>query len=400
MLASEIIRRVREIQVRTGRHVADVLAGEYVSVFKGGGIEFEEVRPYVPGDDVRTIDWNVTARTGEPFVKRYVEERQLTLMLVCDISASQDFGSGARSKREAAAELCALLAFSAIRNDDNVGLALFHGDIEQYIPPRKGQKHALRVVREVLAHGELETSSEAGRSTGSTGGNGATKRRTATEGARNLADGRAGGMGAPSATKATAKTEGRDAGNAGGKAAPGRRVGSIVEEARSRDAQPGVLARIGGWITKVLPSGSKELRLAHRGTDIARAIEFVMGVTRRRSVCFVVSDFLDEDFERALTTANRRHDVIAVLITDPRELELPSVGLVTLADPETGEARLYDTGSKAFRDAAAAAAGERVRALEKRLRSVGIDFIHVDASGSVVEPLVKFFRMRERRRAR
>jgi uncharacterized protein (DUF58 family) len=166
MLASEIIRRVREIQVRTGRHVADVLAGEYVSVFKGGGIEFEEVRPYVPGDDVRTIDWNVTARTGEPFVKRYVEERQLTLMLVCDISASQDFGSGARSKREAAAELCALLAFSAIRNDDNVGLALFHGDIEQYIPPRKGQKHALRVVREVLAHGELETSSEAGRSTG------------------------------------------------------------------------------------------------------------------------------------------------------------------------------------------------------------------------------------------
>ena len=132
-----------------------MLAGEYVSVFKGGGVEFEEVRPYVPGDDVRSIDWNVTARTGEPFVKRYVEERQLTLLLMADVSASQDFGSGTRSKREAAAEFCALLAFSAIKNDDKVGLILFHGGVEQYIPPRKGQKHALRVVREVLT-GENE----------------------------------------------------------------------------------------------------------------------------------------------------------------------------------------------------------------------------------------------------
>ena len=129
MLTREILGRVREIQVRTGRQVADVLAGEYVSVFKGRGMEFDEVRPYVPGDDVRSIDWNVTARTGEPFVKRYVEERQLTLMLMADVSASQDFGSGSRSKREAAAELCALLAFSATRNDDKVGLALFHGEV-------------------------------------------------------------------------------------------------------------------------------------------------------------------------------------------------------------------------------------------------------------------------------
>ena len=153
MLAREILQRVREIQVRTGRQVADVLAGEYVSVFKGRGIEFDEVRPYVPGDDVRSIDWNVTARTGEPFVKRYVEERQLTLMLMADVSASQDFGSAERSKREVTAELCALLAFSATRNDDKVGLTLFHSDVETYIPPRKGQRHALRVVREVLAHG-------------------------------------------------------------------------------------------------------------------------------------------------------------------------------------------------------------------------------------------------------
>ena len=154
MLARDILQRVREIQVRTGRQVADVLAGEYISVFKGRGIEFDEVRPYVPGDDVRSIDWNVTARTGEPYVKRYVEERQLTLMLMADISASQDFGSTERSKREAAAELCALLAFSAIRSDDKVGLTLFHSEVEQYIPARKGQKHALRVVREVLAHGD------------------------------------------------------------------------------------------------------------------------------------------------------------------------------------------------------------------------------------------------------
>ena len=154
MLASEIIRRVKEIQIRTGRQVADVLAGEYISVFKGGGIEFDEVRPYVPGDDVRSIDWNVTARVGQPYVKRYVEERQLTLMLMADISPSQDFGTSKRSKRDVAAEFCALIAFSAIQNDDKVGLCLFHGDIEQFIPPRKGQKHALRVVREVLAHGQ------------------------------------------------------------------------------------------------------------------------------------------------------------------------------------------------------------------------------------------------------
>ena len=143
MLAKEVIQRVREIQVRTGRHVADVLAGQYVSVFKGRGIEFDEVRPYVPGDEIRTIDWKVTARLGKPYVKRFVEERQLTLMLMADISASQDFGSQTRSKREVAAELCALLAFSATFNDDKVGLTLFHGGIEQYIPARKGQKHAL-----------------------------------------------------------------------------------------------------------------------------------------------------------------------------------------------------------------------------------------------------------------
>ena len=155
MLPADIVKQVRRIQLQTGRQVADVLAGVYVSVFKGRGVEFDEVRPYQPGDDVRTIDWNVTARVGEPYVKRYIEERQLTVLLIVDLSASLDFGSAGRSKREAAVELSALLAFSAIYNDDKVGLLLFHGEVDEYIPPRKGQKHALRVVREVLARGRV-----------------------------------------------------------------------------------------------------------------------------------------------------------------------------------------------------------------------------------------------------
>ncbi len=314
----EILRRVREIQVRTGRQVADVLAGEYVSVFKGRGMEFEEVRPYVAGDDIRTIDWNVTARTGAPYVKRYVEERQLTLMLMADVSASQDFGSTTRSKREAAAELCALLAFSATRNDDKVGLALFHGDIEQYIPPRKGQKHALRVVREVLAH------------------------------------------------------EGADA------------------------------AQNNGWRSWLRSPriGRRRPRRPREATDIGHALEFLMQVTPRRTICFVVSDFLDEGFEHAMVAANRKHDVIAVLVTDPGELAIPDVGLVALRDAESGETRLVDTGSAAFRNETGARAIERVRDLEHRFRSLGIDFIHIDAAGDVVDPLVRFFRMRGRRTRR
>jgi uncharacterized protein (DUF58 family) len=345
MLAREILQRVREIQVRTGRQVADVLAGEYQSVFKGRGMEFEEVRPYIPGDDVRTIDWNVTARTGSPYVKRYVEERQLTLMLMADISASQDFGSAERSKREVTAELCALLAFSATRNDDKVGLTLFHGAVEQYIPPRKGQKHALRVVREVLAHGAE----------------------------------------APEAGLAQVSSDTPGDANAGANASPAR-------AARGENRLTRKLAgRFSRW---------RRPRRAREATDIGRAMEFLLSVTSRKSICFVVSDFLDAGYEHALVTANQKHDVIAVLVTDPRELALPSVGLVALRDAETGESRIYDTGSAAFREQMASAAEKRVRDLEHRLRSSGIDFIHVDASGSVVDPLVRFFRMRERRSRR
>jgi uncharacterized protein (DUF58 family) len=319
MQAREILQRVREIQVRTGRQVADVLAGEYVSVFKGRGVEFEEVRPYIAGDDVRTIDWNVTARTGVPYVKRYVEERQLTLMLMADVSSSQDFGSSERSKREVTAELCALLAFSATRNDDKVGLTLFHGGIEQYIPPRKGQKHALRVVREVLAHG------------------------------------------------------------------------AEAPEAQPPDSPRGWSRRFASW---------RRPRSPREATDIGKAMEFLLSVSARKSICFVVSDFLDEGFERALVTANQKHDVIAVLVTDPREFSLPSVGLLTLRDAESGAVRVYDTASAAFRDRLASASAARARDLEHRLRASGIDFIHIDAAGSVVEPLVRFFKMRERRSRR
>jgi uncharacterized protein (DUF58 family) len=299
MLPAEIVRQVRRIQVRTGRQVADVLAGAYVSVFKGRGMEFDEVRPYVPGDDVRTIDWNVTARTGVPFVKRFVEERELTVMLVVDVSGSMAFGSAHRSKREAATELSALVAFSAIQNDDKVGLLLFSGGTEKYIPPRKGQKHAMRVVREVLARG-----AERGR----------------------------------------------------------------------RRAQ---------------------------ATDIGAAIEHCRRALPRRAVVFVISDFIDEGFMLPLRTANRRHDVVAVLVSDRRETEpVDAGGLLTLEDPETGALALVDTSSAAFREAAAATARGRVARLEGQLRSSGIDLIEIDAAGSVVEPLVQFFRMRERRARR
>jgi uncharacterized protein (DUF58 family) len=326
MLTADIIKRVREIQLRTGRDVSDVLAGEYSSVFKGSGLEFDEVRPYLPGDDVRTIDWNVTARAGAPHVKRYVEERQLTMMLMADISASQDYGSGSRSKREAAAELCALLAFSAIRNDDKVGLVLFHGEVEKYVPPRKGMRHALRVVREVIAAG--------------------------------------------------------------------------TESVRSDDTRR--------WWQRFMQWRNRSpLRRARQRTDLRAALDFFASVSKRRSVCFVVSDFLHNDddaqgaaFERALSMANRRHDVIAVLLTDPAELRLPAAGMVTLMDAESGAARVVDTNARAFRAHLEAEAQKRIADLERRLGRAGIDFIHVNIAEPVIDPLIRFFKMRERRARR
>jgi len=324
MLPAEIAQAVKRIQFVTGRQVSDVMAGAYLSVFKGRGMEFDEVRPYVPGDDVRAIDWNVTARTGEPHIKRFVEERELTVMLLVDISASQDFGSGRRSKLEAAVELSALLALSAVENGDKVGLLLFHGGADLYIPPRKGGKHALRVVREVLARGQ---------------------------------------------------------GDASG---PSRRASMLRELPRV----------VRGWFAKLAAQTAREPR---RATSIAGALEFCRQVLPRRAVLFLISDFLDDGYLQVLRHANRKHDVVAALITDPREAAMPPAGLVTLEDAETGQLRLVDTRSSGFRSELAMRARDRADVLRDQLRATGMDLVVFDASGSMVDPLLKFFRERERR---
>jgi len=327
MLPAEIAQVVKRIQFVTGRQVSDVMAGAYLSVFKGRGMEFDEVRPYVPGDDVRTIDWNVTARTGEPHVKRFVEERELTVMLLVDVSASQDFGSGRRSKLEAAVELSALLAMSAVENGDKVGLLLFHGGADLYIPPRKGGKHALRVVREVLARGQATPSGPAARN-------------------------------------------------------------PMLDLPRT----------VRRWFSKLAaktkPTTATEPR---RATSIAAALEFCRQVLPRRAVLFLVSDFLDEGYLQVLRHANRKHDVVAALITDPREAEMPAAGLVTLEDAETGRLRLVDTRSSTFRSELAMRAKDRQTVLREQLRATGMDLVVFDASGSMVDPLLRFFRERERR---
>lgn len=323
MLPSEIVQQVKRIQFHTGRQVADVLAGAYVSVFKGRGMEFDEVRPYVPGDDVRTIDWNVTARMGEPYVKRYVEERELTVLLLVDISPSQNFGSSERSKREAAVELSALLAFSAINNDDKVGLLLFHGEAEEYIPPRKGQKHALRVIREVLARGREEQPSE-----------------------------------------------------------------------RVRFNPFDLPRAIWNRFRRLKDRTRKE---PARATSIRHALEFCQRVLPRRAVLFLISDFIDDGYLSILRSANRRHDIVAVLVSDEREQVLDGAGMVALQDAETGSTRLVDMRSSDFRKEVARMAEERVDNLQSTLRASKIDMIRIDATKPVIEPLLAFFRMREKR---
>lgn len=293
MLPREVIRQIRRLQLTARRAVEDLLGGEYHSVFKGTGIAFEEVREYQPGDDIRTIDWNVTARMGHPFIKRFIEERELTVLLAVDCSGSQQFGTRAQQKREVAAELAAVLAFSAISNNDRVGLVQFTDRIERFLPPRKGTRHVLRIIRDVLFY------------------------------------------------------------------------------------QP-----------------------QHRGTSLREGLDFLNRVLHRRTIVFLLSDFLDRDFESAFKRTGRRHDLIAIRISDPREEDLPAVGLLELEDAESGERLLLDTNSAAVRDAFRAAAEQRRAALIQLARQARVDLIEVSTDGRHLDALIRFFRLRERRQRR
>jgi len=318
MIPREILKKIRQIEIRTNRLVSETLAGQYHSVFKGQGMNFDEVREYQPGDEVRTIDWNVTARMNHPFVKKFVEERELTLMLVVDVSGSGLFGSSAQSKRELAAEIASLLAFSAIRNNDKVGLILFSDEVEKFIPPRKGRKHVLRVIREVL----------------------------------------------------------------------------FFEPER-------------------------------RGTDLNGALDFLLRVTPHKAIVVIISDFIGsnavsrtrsrsnrprpqimllESLAQAslsmLRQANRRHDVVAVQITDRYELELPPLGRLILNDAETGEVVEVNTHDERKRTAFAERQAQAQTSLLRLFRSAGIDAIQLRTDRPYGIELARFFETRERRRLR
>jgi uncharacterized protein (DUF58 family) len=288
----EILKKIRRIELRTRRLVNSTFAGQYHSVFKGRGMNFEEVREYAPGDEIRSIDWNVTARMNAPYIKKYTEERELTVMLLVDVSASGIFGSVELSKRELAAEVASILAFSAINNNDKVGLILFTDRIELFIPPKKGRLHTLRLIREMLYF------------------------------------------------------------------------------------EPG-----------------------GRGTDLAGALDYLNLVVSRRSVVFMVSDFLAPDFTKALTVTSKRHDLVAMPVIDKGESELPNVGIVTLEDAETGEQIDVNTSSKAVRRALREINEDRLADLEYLFRSRRVDIVRLTTSEDYLIPLRNFFKLRERRQA-
>ncbi len=288
----ELLSRIRKIELVTTRKVNDQLAGQYHSVFKGRGMSFDEVRPYQPGDEIRFIDWNVTARSNEPFVKRFVEERELTVMLLVDASASLRFGSNLQLKREVAAELAALLAFSATKNNDRVGLAMFTDHVEHIVTPKKGKKHVLRLISDVLTH-----------------------------------------------------------------------------------------------------------RPTRRGTKLEEALSWMTRIGRRKTICFVVSDFLQppESYEKALSIVARRHDVVPIVVRDKFERELPKLGLVLAEDLETGREVWVDTDSRRFRERYAIENERRRKEQRDLLRKLKLDAIEVETGGSYAKALVQFFELRARR---
>ena len=290
MIPRHILQKVKRIEIRTRGLVNDLFGGEYHSVFKGRGMTFSEVREYQPGDDIRLIDWNVTARTGSPFIKIFEEERELTVYLMVDISASGEFGSGQQLKREIGAEIGAVLGFSAIKNNDKVGLILFSDEIEKYVVPKKGKSHVLRVVRELL----------------------------------------------------------------------------YTEPKRT-------------------------------GTSLKRALDYLLKMAKRKSVIFIISDFLDQDYWPSLKVVNRKHDVIGIRLYDPAESEVPDLGLSKVEDPETGESFWIDTSSKEARDRLKKEIQKRQDKFQKETRKIGFDLISVSTDQDFVEPLMSFFRKREKR---
>ncbi|MCA9134231.1 MAG: DUF58 domain-containing protein [Planctomycetales bacterium] len=291
MIPREIFRKIRHIQIRTSHKVDELLAGTWHSAFKGRGIEFEEVRPYQVGDDVRAIDWNVTARSDQPYVKLFREERELAVNLLVDHSGSQSLGTRAQSKRELVAELGAMLALSAIKNNDRVGLTLFSDDIEKHIPPRKGPRHVLRLIRELLY---------------------------------------------------------------------------------------------------CQPIGS--------GTNLRGALEHLNRTAKRRTVVFLISDFQDSGYESALRVARRKHDLVPVVISDPREAQMPNVGLVRLQDAETGEVVLLDTASRKNREMFAELHRQQASERDHTFRRLRLDPLHLQTGDDLVEPLRRYFHQRENRR--
>jgi uncharacterized protein (DUF58 family) len=289
LIPKELFKKIRQIEIRTKGLVNNIMGGEYHSAFKGQGMEFAEVRPYQIGDDIRSIDWNVSARTGEAYVKIFEEEREQTMMLVVDVSGSEDFGSRGKFKREIAAEICAIVAFSAIKNGDKVGLVLFSDKVELFVPPKKGRRHVLRLIRDLFVYE---------------------------------------------------------------------------------------------------PTSS--------GTNLSVALNHVLHVLHRRSIVLVISDFFDEAFERPLRAVRQRHDTVAVHLQDPREEELPPVGLIDLTDAETGETIVIDTYSRQARKAYASHAYQARQEAERLFRRVRVDRVVIRTDESYVEPLIRFFRKRNK----
>ena len=289
-ISIELMQKIRAIQIKTSHMVTELMAGEYVSAFKGRGMEFNAVREYTPGDDVRLIDWNVTARMDQPFIKEYIEERELNVMLMVDVSSSGEFGSTGKFKNEISAEVASILAFAAIRNNDKIGLIVFSNKIEHYIPPKKGKGHVWNIIRTILNY---------------------------------------------------------------------------------------------------QPEG--------RLTDLNIPLEYLLKIQKRKCIAFLISDFQATNYETNVKLTRQKHDLVAISISDPRERDLPKIGLINLRDSESGETLLIDTDNREMTELLTSYEREKRGKFKKIFRSIGVDTIEIDTDGSLVEPIIRYFKIREKR---